>query len=346
MTRIKSIIPACISEEELNEFMREGGDITPNRIALDAVAKGGPVLDEDLDDLRDYIKDNMVYEPSPVSESSIGFVGLDDPLSCHTDGKTITIIVERRERVLPNDVVERMVAQKVKEKCEREDLDRISSKERRDIKSDIRAALLPKSHVRARRFHIAIFHHEGMVWFMLLNASGQAADKVNKFLRDTLLSDGLLARMSYPAIEMPKGLTLCHYMHAIVKSSIETNAYKFLQEQVEPCDYIKLNDSERGSVTFKPADGDFTNAFFDYAQQGYQVTDLGVLSSIEGSSWSTFFKLSNKGRFYGFSTPGDALVEQFGDLETPEAIYDAELFLSCHEVIRHIKLARKACGDE
>lgn len=339
---IKSIIPFRADIEELKEETKGVPD-NRSKALIDIITKTGPIMDDDLDELREYIGNNVISDPSPLNPSSMGFVALDNPLSVCTDGRTISIGIERRERLLPKDVIDRMVNDRVKkrEALTETTLHRL---EVLGIKDEVKAELMPKAMIRARISYVTFERKGNDVWMMVMNCSDKAADQVLNYVKETILPSHKAFSAGWSMIDR----TINYYLKTVLSLHLmaaDTDTEKKVSSEVGPHVDIKLKHPDHGSVTLKTyRDEGFDTAVNEYVNEDYFVTTLGVSSTLTGAD-SLFFKISDKFRFFGFDVSGDRLEDEYGDIESMVAAFFAECFVFSREVQAQVGLIREVCGD-
>lgn len=337
---VKSIIPfRC----DLDQFMAECNESQDGHVMK--FIGDAPYFEENLSELREFIKNNEIHEPSPFSESSIGFASIEHPLNVATDGHTVSVVVERRERLLPKDVIARMTAEKVRVFKERTG-DEPSKGELRDLKDEAKDELMPKAMVRARQFPVTIEVKNKRVWIMMMNCSGKTSDRVYKYLCTTIFNNGLSKLISIPADNGPR--TVQQYLRTVLRLSVEVGKGQ-LEERIEstlhPALTVKLKHPEYGTVTARScADEGFETAQLNYAQEGYEVCSLGIESTLTGED-SMYLNIADNFRFYGFSASPSRLEEQYATGENMLGCFLSEAFVFSNEVRGHIELIEQVWGN-
>lgn len=335
---IKSIIPYCADEEEFEHFI--------STIETPMKGLGGKSVlmddDPDLESIRAFINDRAVG--NPVGESSIGFASIDHPLNGATDGRQLILMIERRERLLPNDVVDHQLQVKIKNHEEATGL-HPTAREIKVMKDEIRAELLPKAMIRSRTFPVVITRQNGKVWLFVMNASSKLCDSIISYLSGSVFQQplGVFAPI-FGMIENQIGKYLKDIVRVSIDSWVEPNDER-LADNVKPSVDIKLKHNEKGSATIKSFDDDgIRTAYEEYICDGFTVSSLGVESVLTGED-SIYFKISDKCRFFGFSASSTRIHGEQDDFTNTLAVFASESIVLGNEVISQIDLIKAVCGE-
>lgn len=344
MSIVKSIIPYFADLKEIKALGEEDGMTSLIKSAI--VTR--PVFEDTINELAALCEDNNLFvaDPSPFNLSSIGVsnIGVGDNLGITTDGQILAIQIEKRERIIPNDVVNRITSERVTKEQE-ETGERVPHIRKQEIKSMVRDELMPKALIKARIAYAIFFNKGDKAWFMIVNASGKFEDEVFKFIKDKVFNPAVMS--CYMPIDHKTLNGYEYYLKKIISLSTYT-PYNDVEKQIEklmsPMVEVKAKHNENGSVSIKDYSGNgFDNFVTEYLEEGYEVTSLYVRSECSSDDFLDL-EINSKGRFSKFSCGDLVLVDRVGEIEGYAANFFAECLIFGQEVIAQSEMIRKVCG--
>lgn len=332
---VKSIIPFFVDADVFDKMVVD----TPLQCLI---GKSTPMLD-DVEPLQDFASENVVR--NPIGESSIGFADVEAELIASTDGANVTMLIERRERLLPKDVVDRAVRARAK-RIQEDTGVYPRRRQLTEIRDEIRASMLPKALIRSRQYPVTLHRKDGKVWMMIMNASDKVAETIFAFLKGTVFGPCIVEMTPlFAAIETP----IEQYLRKVLVLDVyvaDSDLSKRLHANVRPDINVKLKHPENGSVSIKALSSDgIDTAVREYVEEGFDVIQLGVASVLTGED-TLWFKISKSGRFFGFSASGSRIEEYAGESEDAQAGFCAEAFVFTNEVIAQVELIKEVCGEK
>ncbi|MBK1704603.1 recombination-associated protein RdgC [Halochromatium glycolicum] len=122
----------------------------------------------------------------PVETATMGWtapLGPKAELLVHTVGQVHLVAMRRQERLLPGSVVTEAVADRVAE-IEQAEMREVGRRERRELREDLLAEMLPQAFTRSRVVRAYIDAGEG--WAVVDAASEKAAEELIALLRESL----------------------------------------------------------------------------------------------------------------------------------------------------------------
>lgn len=150
------------------------------RFAVPCAVKDASALDERLRE----------HELRPCGQLELSTSGFVDPLVSDNIGDFIVdhgdiaiFCLGTEARLLPNDVINRAVAKRIREREEFEEM-KVGPKQRRHIKDEVVTQMLPQSFVRLTRTHAMINFKTG--WLVIDTSSQKRAEDVVRHLRNAL----------------------------------------------------------------------------------------------------------------------------------------------------------------
>lgn len=122
----------------------------------------------------------------PVETATMGWtapLGPKADLLVHTVGRVHLVAMRRQERLLPGSVVTEALADRVAE-IEQGEMREVGRRERRQLREDLLAEMLPKAFTRSRVLRAYIDAEDG--WAVVDASSDKAAEEVIGLLRESL----------------------------------------------------------------------------------------------------------------------------------------------------------------
>lgn len=197
--------------------------------------------EEAADMLHEILFPRPASDPSISSWSSWGFSApsfFEDRLALTFEGCTF-FFAEKRERLLPGDVLKRAVAEEIAE-LQRKQEEPVNKKQVAEIKDVVVARLLPKSHIKARVVPMMFTQVGDKILLYVFTSSAKIAEDCTALLRS---ANGCL-----PLI--PFGNEFLHPMESFLTDVLrDPLSYK----NFTPAHNAVLFDREMGVVSYKDA---------------------------------------------------------------------------------------------
>lgn len=156
-------------------------------------------------DVRDLIEPHQFHDLTPAQLSGHGFV--KDPVTAElvtplTDGRTgYWIVMKYAERIIPGGVVKQLLVDRIAE-IELEEQRKVYTKERNQLREDIRVGIAPTALIRVKLVHG--FYHAPSKHLFLSGASGRLA---NLFTGELVRLLGAVKAETVHFSEVSKGIT-------------------------------------------------------------------------------------------------------------------------------------------
>lgn len=143
-------------------------------------------LDLNAETLETKLQENAFRPCGPIEISTAGWsspLGRGHEALVHATNGYLMICARKEEKILPSQVVNEQVAEKVAE-IEDQQMRKVRRKEKEEIKNNVLTELMPRAFTRSQRTYAYLDLKEG--WLIVDAASGKRAEELSVLLRKAL----------------------------------------------------------------------------------------------------------------------------------------------------------------
>lgn len=214
--------------------------------------------------LHNILKEAPAKDPSISSWSAWGFSApsfFEDRLCLGYEG-CMFFFAEKRERLLPSDVLKRAVAEEI-EALQAKQEEPVNKKQIAEIKDVVVARLLPKSHIKARVIPMMFTTVGDTVFLYVFTSSAKLAEDCLSIFRS----------VNVTAPVFPFGYEFLHPIEAFLTDILRS---PLDYQHFAPGKAASLFEKQQGTVVYKDAelDPDTNDALRDNLDAGYYCKKL------------------------------------------------------------------------
>ena len=257
-----------------------------------------------LKTLEEKLADRRLRSCGPVELATEGFIspyGREEDALLHHIGKFSLLTAAREDKLLPNSVISEELAARLKKMAAKQGHP-VSSRERKRLKDEVVADLLPRAFTRLSKRNAYLDTENG--WFVVDTASRKAAEACTGLVRDVL---GTFPASPLVADESPRELMTAWLARGKLPAELALG------------DTCELRDSADSGAAVKCRRQDLeSDEIREHLKSGKQVFQLGLVfdGRLEFSLDEDL--VVRKLRFL------DVVQEELGDAETDSAVAELD----------------------
>lgn len=311
-----------------------------NILALNKLLGGNFDFESEID-FDEELKKHRAGDPFASSWAKWGFSAPDyfyDECLCHVANGTLRFQTEKRERLLPGDVLRKAITEEGNALQEKQE-EPLNKKQWAEIKDVVTARLLPKSHIVSKIVPAVMIPSGADVLLVIFSSSAKVCEDVQSLLRSTF--------GGWPFYPFTNSF-------AWPVEGFMTNVLAGHYDHFEAINTVTLSHPDEGAVTYKDQDlSEHNEPLQEHLRNHYTVRKMAFAyhqdGNKEGDSYS-HMKMDAKGGFSGWklSDVKDEQARDYGSegmLEVMEG-YDLIFTREITSMVRQIDIAMKRIDEE
>ncbi|MGG9131215.1 recombination-associated protein RdgC [Enterobacter hormaechei] len=302
----------------------------------------GEFSDFDIaEDFEAELRKNRAADPFASAWAKWGFSAPDffyEDSLVHVANSTLRFQTEKRERLLPGDVLRKAIAEEGRALQDKQE-EPLNKKQWAEIKDVVTARLLPKSHIVVKTVPAVMFQSGKDVLLVIFSSSAKVCEDVQHLLRSSFGGWPFYPftnSYAWPVEGFMTGILRGDYRH------------------FEAINTVTLSHPDEGVVTYKDQDlTEHNEPLQEHLNNHYTVKKMAFAYHMdghkEGDSYTTM-KMDAKGGFsaWKLSDVKDMQAREYGQdgmLEATEA-YDLIFTRDVNTMISQIDIAMKKIDEE
>lgn len=302
----------------------------------------GEFSDFDIaEDFEAELRKNRAADPFASAWAKWGFSAPDffyEDSLVHVANSTLRFQTEKRERLLPGDVLRKAIAEEGRALQDKQE-EPLNKKQWAEIKDVVTARLLPKSHIVVKTVPAVMFQSGKDVLLVIFSSSAKVCEDVQHLLRSSFGGWPFYPftnSYAWPVEGFMTGILRGDYRH------------------FEAINTVTLSHPDEGVVTYKDQDlTEHNEPLQEHLNNHYTVKKMAFAYHMdghkEGDSYTTM-KMDAKGGFsaWKLSDVKDMQAREYGQdgmLEATEA-YDLIFTRDVNSMIEQIDIAMKKIDED